>query len=206
MHGPIGQYPGWASPGGHRWAAVLLSGLLLVTFSARSIGQRPSDRAKAGSNANEFRSVRDNVPLGLRDTAALVRLLQHARAAKPAEKAKADTDASALQAIAEHPERFRGVPLLVEGIARRLYSSQSPIGSGNRLFEVWITTGGKSPNPIACIVEELPAGFPDRPVISEHAVVRGFFLKLMAYKVGEKEFVAPVVVGVSSIIPDLMRM
>jgi len=172
---------------------MLVSALVAIALGAGSRAQPPSDRA--ASKSIEFKSVKDKVPLGLRDTAAFVSLLKQAREVKPADHAKDANSELILQEIPEHSERYRGVPLMVRGIARRVYSSQSPLAAGNRLFEVWITTPGKGPNPIACIVEEPPRSFPDRPVISEPVVVHGFFLKLMAYKVGEKEFVAPLLIG-----------
>jgi hypothetical protein len=175
---------------------LLVSGLFVVAIGV-SRAQAPSDKAKARAAARsiEFRGVKDNVSLGLRDTAAFVTLLKQSRDIKPAEEAKDGRSELNLQEATVHPERFRGVPLVVRGIARRLYSSQSPLAVGNRLFEIWVTTGVKGPDPVACLVEELPSAFPDRPVISEHVVVRGFFLKLMSYTVGKKEFVVPLLVG-----------
>jgi hypothetical protein len=166
---------------------------VLIALGASSRAQ--TRKEYAASKSIEFRSVRDNVPFGLRDTAAFVKLLKQTRDTQPADLAKNDQTDLILREIPQRSDRFRGAPLRVKGIARRLYSSQSPITAGNRLYEVWITTGRKDPDPIACLVEELPPGFPDRPVISEPVAVRGFFLKLMAYKVGDKPFVAPLMVG-----------
>ncbi len=171
----------------------MVSVLVVIALGSGSRAQPPSDQA--ASKSIEFRSVKDRLPLGLRDTAAFVSLLERARESKPADDPKDARTELILQEVPEHPERYRGVPLMVRGIARRVFSSQSPLAAGNRLLEVWITTPGKGPNPVACIVEDPPLGFPDRPVISEPVVVRGFFLKLMAYKVGEKEFVAPLLIG-----------
>ncbi len=179
--------------------SLLASVLVVIALGAGLRAQPPSDRA--ASKSIEFKSVRDKLPLGLRDTAAFVSLLKQAREIKPADQAKDARSELILQEIPEHPERYRGVALVVRGIARRVYSSQSPLAAGNRLLEVWVTTPGKGPNPIACIVEQPPPSFPDRPVISEPVVVRCFFLKLMAYKVGDKEFVAPLLIGSLEHIP-----
>jgi hypothetical protein len=191
----IRQGPRSCSRAARAVTLALITGLAFLTLVSASGAQRPSGRANAGSNSAEFRGVKDRVPLGLRDTAALVRLAKQAGQIKPQRKDDVERSEAILQSASEHPERYRGVPVEVRGIARRLFSSQSPIERGNRLYEIWITTAGKGPNPVACLVEQLPDGFPDRPVISEHVAARGFFLKLMAYKVGEKEFVAPVLVG-----------
>jgi len=172
---------------------MLFSALVIVALGAELRAQPPVDQA--ASKSAEFKSVKDKLPLGLRDTAACVSLLKRAREIKPADQAKDAGSERILQEIPEHPMRYRGVRLVVRGIARRVFSSQSSLAAGNRLLEVWITTPGKGPNPVACIVEEPPPGFPDRPVISEPVVIRGFFLKLMAYKVGEKELVAPLLIG-----------
>jgi hypothetical protein len=178
-----------------RLGPILVSGLVVVAFGVRSGAQGHSDRGAGAASSIEFRSVKDNAPLGLRDTAALVRLLKPARASKSADPEKDDQTNAILQQITAHPERLRGTRVIVRGMARRCFSSDSPLATGNRLSEIWVTTGNKGPDPIACMVQELPAGFPDRPVVSEPVVVRGFFLKLMAYKVGKKEFVAPLFVG-----------
>jgi hypothetical protein len=174
-------------------SSMMVSGLVVIALGAESSAQPTSDRA--ANRSVDFKSVRDKAPLGLRDTAAFVALLKQAREIKPANHADDAQSERILQEIPEHCDRHRGIPLLVRGIARRVYSSQSPLAAGNRLLEVWITTPRKGPNPIACVIEEPPPSFPDRPVISEPVVVHGFFLKLMAYKVGEKEFVAPLLIG-----------
>jgi hypothetical protein len=176
-----------------RHSGILVSAVVAVALLGRSNAQPPSDRSIDQSFA--FKSVKDKGPLGLRDTAALVSLLRRARQIQPADHAKVARSELSLQEIAAHCEKYRGVPLVAHGIARRVYSSQSPLAAGNRLLEVWITTADKGPNPLACIIEEPPPGFPDRPVISEPVVVRGYFLKLMAYKVGQKEFAAPLLIG-----------
>jgi biopolymer transport protein ExbD len=172
---------------------MIVCGLVVIALGAGSRAQPPFDQA--ASKSIEFKSVKDKVPLGLRDTAAFVSSLEQAREMRPNDHSQDGRSEFVLQEIPEHSDRYRGVPLVVRGIARRLYSSQSPLAAGNRLFEVWITTPGKRANPIACIIEELPRSFPDRPVISEPVVVRGFFLKLMAYKVGDRDFVAPLLIG-----------
>jgi len=193
MGQPTGKYPRCAHFCGRRDFRMLLSGLAVVALGTASSAQPPADRI--ADRSIEFRSVKDRTPLGLRDTAAFVRLLKHARQIKPADLAEDAKSEGILQQIPERSERYRGVRLVVRGIARRVYSSQSPLAAGNRLLEVWITTADPGPDPVACVIEEPPPSFPDRPVISEPVVVRGFFLKMMAYKVGEKEFAAPLLIG-----------
>ncbi len=192
MGRPIEKSPPSARLSGLSLSSILIAGLT-IALSSSSRAQPP--HARPAPKSVEFKSVTDGVPLGLRDTAAFVRLLKQAREIKPAEDAKDAKSELILSEIWENSQRYRGVPVTVRGIARRVYTSQSPLAAGNRLFEVWITTTVKGPNPIACIVEEPPSSFPDRPVISEPVVVRGFFLKLMAYKVGAKEFTVPLLVG-----------
>jgi hypothetical protein len=191
---PIGLFTAHVRFGGRCCSMILVSGII-VALGAGLRAQAPSRQMKNASKSIEFRSVKDNTPLGLRDTAALVRLLKLSRDLKPAPEGKDDRSDAILQDAVEHPERSRGVPVVVRGLARRVYSSQSPLATSSRLSEIWVTTGGKGPDPVACLVEELPTGFPDRPVVSEPVIMRGLFLKLMAYKVGAKEFVAPLLVG-----------
>ncbi len=104
-------------------------------------------------------------------------LLERARSNDPADLFKDARRDLAFQELYGQPERYRGTRVEVQGLAQRLYSSTFNNGTTTRLFEVWVTVPDGGPNPFACIVENLPPGFPLTPVIAEPVVFRGCFLR-----------------------------
>lgn len=94
------------------------------------------------------------------------------------------------RALWDHPERYRGEPVKVEGAVEREFR-QEPIGDFPALVETWIFD--RSGNPI-CIVR--PA--PKRVFFREPGTrveFEGVFLKLLEYRTSQGVRLAPLIVG-----------
>jgi hypothetical protein len=134
-------------------------------------------------------------PFSFRDCPAFLELAKQIRAPGRKQPFAGERPRVPLGKATEQPGQCRGAMVEVRGLARRLYSSRSRLGLGARLFEVWLTVPGGGPGPVACLLEELPPGFPDGRVISEPVILRGLFLKLVAYEGSTAWLAAPLVVG-----------
>ena len=177
------MFPSVSGVGWPLWSLVVFAGLVVVLPAPTGFADPPDDWLSPRSA--EFAGVIDRVPLGFRDTAAFVALLKQVRSSPSADLIKEARRGLSFQELFTQPSLHRGELVEVRGVAQRVYSSKSNIGAKGELFEVWITIPEKSPNPFACVVEELPPGFPSKSVVSAPVVFRGFFLKVISYQVEE---------------------
>ena len=95
----------------------------------------------------------------------------------------------------ERPERHRGVPVHLEGDARRVLRYESKLSKTGWLYEAWITTPEGGKYPYVCVFESAPRGFPIGPTVAERVVFNGYFLKILKYEAGDVARGAPVLVG-----------
>ncbi|MBY0396654.1 MAG: hypothetical protein K2X91_09340, partial [Thermoleophilia bacterium] len=107
-----------------------------------------------------FASVVDKTPLGLRDTAAYARLLEKARARTPAALAAEARRDVLFAHLWGRPGSYRGVPVHLQGAARRVLRYDSKLAKGGWLYEAWIFTPESQNHPYVCVFEDVPAGFP----------------------------------------------
>jgi hypothetical protein len=143
----------------------------------------------------EFETVRDKTPLSFRDTAAYAQLLTRARET-PAERLAAQSRRDVfLSHLYERPAHYRGVPIHLLGTAGRVARYESKLSRNGWLYEAWVVTPDSQGFPYVCVFEDPPRGFPIGADISERVVFDGYFLKLLAYRAGDKARVAPVLVG-----------
>ncbi len=147
--------------------------------------------------SEEFKGVRDLTETSLLDNAPKKLLLERARETKPA-----DLDAQAHRDVLfthlwDRPDQYRGVPVHIEGTALRMitYEVSPTFTPQRRLYEAWITTAESQRFPYCCVFEDLPAGFPIGPNISEFVSFNGYFLKKLAYVAGDKPRGAPLLIG-----------
>ena len=174
-----------------RWAAA--AGLILA--SGRSDTRAEPPIAGIASQAIESQGLKDKAPITFRDMSAYAALLKRAREAKPADLAGLARRDVGFGDLWDHPDDYRGALIELRGVCRRTYSSESKLGAGGRLHEVWITVPESDPNPFACIAETLPEGFPIDAAGSEPVVFRGYFLKLVAYDATAVRRGAPLLIG-----------
>lgn len=144
----------------------------------------------------EFESVTDRTPMGLRDNAAYKLLLDRAREHTPEQLARDARRDILVTHLWERPSTYRGVPIHVEGIARRVLRYQSKLSKTGWLYEAWITLDDVPRVPYDCVFEDAPEGFPIAPNIAERVVFNGYFLKFMKYEATDVKFrSSPVLVG-----------
>jgi hypothetical protein len=142
-----------------------------------------------------FETVTDRTPMSLRDNAAYALLLERARARTPAELAREGRRDILMTHLWERPERYRGVPLHLDGTALRVLRYESKLSQTGWLYEAWINTPDAGRFPYACVFESPPRGFPIGANLSERVVFNGYFLKIMKYEAADVARGAPVLVG-----------
>lgn len=185
--------------------AVLALGIpFVVILRPRGREEPPPPPVRAGEAelpaprlGPAFVGVSDKVRMSEEDTPALTELLAEARGNTPAawaEQARRDVLYTHLW---EHPARFRGVALHLEGTALRslTYDVGPDVSPKRRLYEVWFTTPESHRFPYAVVFEDPPKDFPIGPDISESIRVDGYFLKLLGYQGGDAARAAPLLVG-----------
>lgn len=146
-------------------------------------------------NSPEFEGVTDKTPVGLRDTAAFVKLLDRARETSDADLARAARRDIYFSHLWQNPKLYRGVPVYLLGTAFRITHEPSKHTKSGWLYQAWIVTPESSPNPYICVFEDAPQKLPLGDKLSERVVFNGYFLKLLAYQAHDKERGTPMLVG-----------
>lgn len=207
-----GAAPGPFFRGAERSRLVVLAalgiGLAGLAYLAASSGQRPAappPRAGAlpplppSDPSEELQGLQDRVPMTSRDNAAYRLLLDRVR----------ETDYKTLHAQArrdvvfsqlfEAPGRYRGLPLHVEGVARRVlvqHVEGSHVFESGRYYEAYVFTADSMRNPYILAFEQAPANLAIGDDVSQRIEFDGYFLKLMAYLAGDGKYrAAPLIVG-----------
>lgn len=147
----------------------------------------------------EFETVKDKTPLGFRDMAAYNKLLDEARDPGLVASARRDIFFAHLW---QKPEGYRGVPVHLVGIARRVLYYESKLSKTGWLYEAWIFTPDSHRLPYVCVFETAPKGFPIGPNVGERVSFDGYFLKLMAYEAADVPRASPLLVGRIGWAPD----
>jgi hypothetical protein len=143
----------------------------------------------------EFESVTDRTPMTFRDNAAYALLLGRARDRTSADLARDSRRDVLLTHLWERPERYRGVPIRLDGTALRVLRYESKLSKTGWIYEAWISTPDSGRFPYACVFESPPKGFPIGPNLSERVVFNGYFLKILKYEAADVARGAPVLVG-----------
>ncbi|AMV39888.1 hypothetical protein [Planctomyces sp. SH-PL62] len=142
-----------------------------------------------------FETVTDRTSMSFRDNAAYAYLLEKARERTPAELASEARRDVFLTHLWERPERYRGVPVHIQGAALRVVRFESKLSKTGWLYEAWIVTPDARRYPFDCVFEEPPDGFPIGVEVNERVVFNGYFLKVMKYQAADVARGAPVLVG-----------
>lgn len=144
----------------------------------------------------EFDGVTDRTPIELLDMAAYVKLLKEARDTSEADLAKRARRDVVFSHLWERPAHYRGVPVHILGTAMLAKRYDSKLAKNGWLYEVWIVTEDSHPNPIVCVFEDVPKGFPLGTDINERVVFNGYFLKLLRYEAHRNTLrAAPLLIG-----------
>lgn len=146
----------------------------------------------------EFEGLRDKTGLTGRDNPAYLTLLERVRERSAEELARESNRGVFFAQLIGDPARYRGLPIHVNGRARRVMRQETP---GSRLFaggsylEIYATSPDSGKYPWIFVVEEAPAGFPIGGDLNEPIAFDGYFLKLLAYEAADTFRFAPLLIG-----------
>ena len=188
-------------------AAIALAGWPMVVLFAQ--GRKPDEPPPAppvaasgltpvvADEGVEFQAVVDKAPMQARENAAYAALIARSRATPPAElQAQARRDVLFAH-LWERPERYRGVPVHIEGTALRVltYEVNPAMAPSGRIFEAWTYADDNRQFPYVLAFDEAPPGLVVGPDLFLKVAFDGYFLKLLAYPAGGKLRAAPLLVG-----------
>lgn len=185
-------------------------GMIVYTFG----GSRPEEPGPTPlaelppmpqpDDSPEFAGVTDKTPLKIRDNAAYVKLLNQVRRTSQASLSKLSRRDVFFTHLAEDPARYRGVPIHIEGTARRVMANEvdAAFSPRRRLFEAWTFTDEAGRYPYQLVFEDPPEGMPGGTNVSLRVSFDGYFLKLLAYKSTRGDYWAPMLIGRISWTPE----
>lgn len=145
----------------------------------------------------EFQALVDKAPMQGRENAAYAGLLARARTTPPAELQARGRRDVLFTHLWERPERYRGVPVHVEGTALRIltYEVDRALAASGRIYEAWVYADDNRVYPYVLTFEEAPPGLVVGPDLYLKVAFDGYFLKLLGYQAGNKLRAAPMLVG-----------
>jgi hypothetical protein len=189
-------------------AAVMIAGwaLLFGPFRSRPKPVPPSPPVVVEAltplpppdPAPEFQGLQDRYPMTARDNAAYATLLDRVRGLSPSELAAMARRDVRFSQVLENPDRYRGLPIHVEGTVRRVLRQDV---AGSKLFrsgvyyEAYLFTADSVNFPWFLVFEEPTKGQPIGDEMFWDVTFDGFFLKLLAYHAADTARFAPVLVG-----------
>jgi hypothetical protein len=183
------------------WLAVLY---FWVLSPRRAEPARPRPVAESPTlpppdDSPELQGIRDRTVVNSTDNAAFRLLFDRVRSAPPAELARRARHDVVFSQLLENPGRYRGLPIRVEGYARRVLVQDginTRVVPAGRFFEAYVFTADSQKYPYVLAVEDLPKTLPTGDDLLERVGFDGYFLKMMAYRGGDdKLYVAPLLIG-----------
>lgn len=178
---------------------LLLAALTVVGWAAFLLapaGRRPAgdDRPAAPppplpppDTSPEFQGIEDRTRMTARDNAAYAKLLERVRSTPWDELAPAARRDVRFQQLFEDPDRYRGLPIYLEGTVLRVIRQDvkdSKIYPDGVYYEAYAITPDSRVNPWVLAFETLPAGLPVGDMIDRPITFVGYFLKFWAYQGG----------------------
>ncbi len=145
-----------------------------------------------------FQGLQDRSPMNARDNAAYAALLERARTVPFAELSAASRHDVRFAQLIENPERFRGLPIHVNGTVLRVLRQNvegSDLFPTGTYFEAYAITPDSQNNPWVLAFENAPPNLEVGDNLRQRVQFDGYFLKLWAYKAGDTFRVAPLLVG-----------
>jgi hypothetical protein len=146
----------------------------------------------------ELEGIVDKAALTQRETPGYFLLLERVRGTPAADLARAARRDVVYAQLLEDPRRFRGMPIRVEGTARRVL--QQPADGSNvfrqsSFFEAYTFTGDSQGFPYILVFEEAPKGLQVGDNVFQRLTFDGYFFKLLAYQAGDGRRFAPLLIG-----------
>ncbi len=145
----------------------------------------------------EFQALVDKAPMQGRENAAYGLLLERARQIPPKELAAQSRRDLLFTHLWERPERYRGVPVHIEGTALRVlsYEVNPALAPSGRIYEAWVYSDENRAFPYVLAFDEPPPGLVVGSDLYLKVNFDGYFLKLLGYRAGDKWRAAPMLVG-----------
>lgn len=186
-------------------AGIMVAGWAGLWLWAGSSQPEPPPRPVADApplpppdDSPPFQGLIDRTGMTARDNAAYAALLGRVRSTPFVElNQQARRDVLFSQLI-EDPERYRGLPVHVEGTALRVIRQNvqdSRIYPDGVYYEAYAISPDSQNNPWVLAFEQAPAGLEGGDNLRQRITFDGYFLKLWAYEAGDKFRVAPLLVG-----------
>ena len=188
-------------------AAVALAGWPMVVLFAQSKDEPEPAPPPAVPAAKltpvvadtgiEFQAVVDRVAMKTRENAAYSILLDRVRQTPARDLATQSHRDLFFTHFWERPERYRGVPVHVEGTALRIlsYEVNPALAPKGRIYEAWVYTDENRAFPYVLVFEAPPANLVIGPDLHVRINFDGYFLKLLGYRAGDTFRAAPMLVG-----------
>jgi len=188
-------------------AAIALAGWPMVLLFAQ--GNKDSKPAAApplrastlspveADSGIEFQALVDKVPMQGRENAAYSILLERTRQTSAKDLAASSRRDLLFTHLWERPERYRGVPVHIEGTALRVltYEVNPALAPSGRIYEAWVYSDENRAFPYVLAFEEPPPGLVVGSDLYLKVSFDGYFLKLLGYRAGDKWRAAPMLVG-----------
>jgi hypothetical protein len=195
--------------------AILAAGWPMVLYyatrrpaSVKPLPAKPAEALPPADTSPEFLGIQDKSPLSARENPAYITLLERARST-PAKTLAAESLRDVLYSqIIQTPERFRGLPIHIEGTARRIVFQDvvdPRIFPKGRFYEAYVFTPDSQKFPYILVFEDAPEGFKPGKDIYEPVSFDGYFFKLMLYRAGDVPRFAPLLVGRVTTVPGAGR-
>lgn len=145
----------------------------------------------------EFQAVVDRVAMQTRENAAYALLLERARSTPPRDLAAQSRRDLFFTHFWERPERYRGVPVHVEGTALRVlsYEVNPALAPSGRIYEAWVYPDENRALPYVLAFEAAPPNLVIGSDLHLRVHFDGYFLKILGYRASDKPRGAPMFVG-----------
>jgi hypothetical protein len=146
----------------------------------------------------ELQGVQDKERLTAHESLGYAMLVRRARETPSDKLAAASRHDVVISQIITRPARYRGLPIHLEGTARRVLSQEA---DGTRVFpkgkfyEAYVFTTESYPYPYIFVFEDAPSKLPVGADVWERLAFEGYFFKLMPYIAGDKPRFAPLLIG-----------
>lgn len=112
--------------------------------------------------------------------------------------------------LLRNPARYRGLPLHLEGYAKQVYAVDDipiELSPSGRLYEVWMTTLDHDQRiyPVCLVLENVPASLAGGRDLAERIAFDGYFYRTIAYRAGDANRFAPLLIGRLVHYPELSQ-
>lgn len=192
---------------------AILAGILLTQFLRPEVPLPPEPAEGIGEqtplpppdDSIVFEAVRDEAPLQFSETAAYAELLDRTRRTPVDDLREAARTDVVFSDLLARPERYRGMPIRLQGTARRILRIDDlpdRIAPEGALYEAWTFTGDSRGFPYVLVFEDAPRGLPGGDDVNAFVIFHGYFFKLLAYNAADKRRKAPMLIGRLEYVPD----